>query len=75
MIMAFDRLDTNTIVTLHSSGSRSLAHGRSDGGTLQTSAEGVSNTCKTDTRPGQYIFMCGTSGFSRGGGTQDPELL
>lgn len=75
MIMAFDRLDTNTIVTLHSSGSRSLAHGRSDGGTLQTSAEGASNTCKMDTRPDQCIFMCGTLGFSQGGGTQDPELF
>lgn len=73
--MAFDRLDTNTIVTLHSSGSRSLARGRSDGGTLQTSAKGVSKTCKTDTRPDLGIFMCGTSGFSQGGGTRDPGLL
>lgn len=36
--MAFDRLDTNTIVTLHSSGGRrSLGHGRSAIVTWQTS--------------------------------------
>lgn len=69
VIMAFDRLDTNTIVTLHSSGSRRV------GGTLQTSAEGVSKTCKTDTRAGLCRFRCGTSGSSQGGGTQDPELV
>lgn len=45
--MAFDRLDTNTIVTLHSSGSsRSLVHGRSNIHTLQISAWGLQRSAK-----------------------------
>lgn len=54
--MAFDRLDTNTIVTLHSSPSRLLVHGRSNMYTCRLQHGDFKDLQNTEKRPSVCIL-------------------